>query len=465
MKKSLFLILGLLLLANLAAAEDTINLEIEKTTINNVIVSELNSPATFKLKIKNNGPSDIFEIYSLVGVDMTPKGTIQINQHQTKEIEVKVYALESLRKNPGFLTFVYKIYGQNTGIQDDRLTINIMNIQDALEAGSYPINPNSTSATIFINNKVNEPFDIKADFSSAFFDTTKEFHIEPLQVKYFNVTLNKEEMKKLIAGQYILTANFIIQGEKHKVTGTMKFTEQEGISTQEEVSGIFFRKRIIEKTNEGNVPIIAKIDVKKNIISRLFTTFNIEPDQVTRRGIFVYYILQQELKPAESLTVKVTTSWLYPIILLLLVLIIAYLSFLYTKTDLILRKRVSFVKTKGGEFALKIYLTAKARRFIEKIEVNDKLPALVKIYEKFPGHPPDKVDHKRHRISWSIEALQPREERVFSYIVYSKVSVVGKFELPPSSAVYEREGVIKETFSNRTFFMNEPLHKGYSEEE
>lgn len=463
MKKGLVFILTILILLN-SLLVSAINLDINKTTVNNVIVSELNNPATFNLKIRNLGETDNFQIYSLVGVDMTPKGTFQIGSFETKDIEVKVYALDKLRSRPGVLTFVYKIYGQSTGIQEDSLTINIMEMQDALEVGSLNINPASQYATIYMANKVNEPFDIKAEFSSAFFDVEKEFAIKPMEMKYFNITIEKEKMKTLLAGSYILTANLKLEDKSYKVTGPIKFVEQEGISTTDSSSGILFRTRTIEKVNVGNVLITATVNIRKNIISRLFTTFNIEPTEVARKGIFVYYLFEKEIQPSETFVVRTTTSWIYPLLLLILVLIIAYLSFLYTKTELILKKRIAFVKTKGGEFALKVYLTAKAREFVEKIEITDKIPGIAKIYERFPGITPDKVDNARRRISWNIESLHPGEERVFNYIIYSKVGVVGKFELPPATAVYEKEGKIKESFSNKTFFMNEPASKEYKGE-
>ncbi|MBT7238024.1 hypothetical protein HN865_04160 [Candidatus Woesearchaeota archaeon] len=51
------------------------------------------------------------------------------------------------------------------------------------------------------------------------------------------------------------------------------------------------------------------------------------------------------------------------------------------------------------------------------------------------------------------------EERVFSYIVYSKIGVVGKFSLPEALAVFEKEGEIHEVESNKVFFLSEQTSK------
>ena len=46
-----------------------------------------------------------------------------------------------------------------------------------------------------------------------------------------------------------------------------------------------------------------------------------------------------------------------------------------------------------------------------------------------------------------------------SYIIFSKVGVLGKFALPTANAIYEKDGEINETDSNRAFFIAEPRVK------
>jgi hypothetical protein len=93
---------------------------------------------------------------------------------------------------------------------------------------------------------------------------------------------------------------------------------------------------------------------------------------------------------------------------------------------------------------------------VEKIKIIDKLPNIVTLYEKFGAIAPDTVDVKNRRLEWNIEALNKGEERIFSYIIYSKIGVFGKFELPVARAVYELEGQVKEATSNKSFFVNKP---------
>jgi len=104
---------------------------------------------------------------------------------------------------------------------------------------------------------------------------------------------------------------------------------------------------------------------------------------------------------------------------------------------------------------LKVTLRVKARKYVEKVSVIDKLPAMFKLYGRFGAEEPKRFDDKNRRIQWDIQSLEQGEERIFSYIIFSDVSIVGKFELPIATAVYEREGKIHETESNRVYFLSE----------
>ena len=68
---------------------------------------------------------------------------------------------------------------------------------------------------------------------------------------------------------------------------------------------------------------------------------------------------------------------------------------------------------------------------------------------------PSKVEEHKRLVEWNFDKLEAGETRILSYIIYSKIGVMGKFALPSTIAVYEREGEIKETESNKAFFISE----------
>jgi len=128
----------------------------------------------------------------------------------------------------------------------------------------------------------------------------------------------------------------------------------------------------------------------------------------------------------------------------------------YTQTKLEIVKTVVPVKTSSGQFALRIKLLVKARRNVSNVSLVDRIPGIVQIYEKFSTIiKPTKIDANNRRIQWDIGDMNSGEERMFNYVVYSTVGVVGKFALPQALAVFEKDGKIHEVESNAVYFLAE----------
>ena len=89
----------------------------------------------------------------------------------------------------------------------------------------------------------------------------------------------------------------------------------------------------------------------------------------------------------------------------------------------------------------------------------DRIPPLASVYERFGGERPARFDEKTKRIEWELGNMDAGERRVLSYVIYSKVGVMGTFTLPGATAVYEKDGEIHEVESNRAFFIAEQRGK------
>ncbi|MBU3907360.1 MAG: hypothetical protein KKA64_03865 [Nanoarchaeota archaeon] len=456
MKKIYILTLLILLILPSILA---INLKIEKQNDDEAIILGLDKPAVFNLKVTNLGFSDYFQFYNLIGLRMIPSGSVQINSAETKDIQLMIYTQENFDYR-GFYTFEYRVQGSDYSEVKDRLTIKIVELKDAFEVGSGEVDPESNMIKIYIHNKENFNFgEMNAKFSSPFFNFGEDLTLGPNEKKEFSVKLNKEDFKKLMAGFYTLNVEVDINGKKEKIEGIIKFIEKD-ISTEiKNEYGFFIHTRKIIKTNEGNILTNSGIVIKKNIISRLFTTITPEPSNVERRGFNVDYTWNQKIKPGESLNIIIKTNWFFPLLIILFIVMIVALAKKYSENDLVMNKKVSFVNAKGGEFALKVSILVNAKKYIEKVDIIDRLPNLVKVYERFGGETPKKVDEKNKRVEWHFEKLEAGETRVISYIIYSKVGVFGKFALPSAAAVYERNGEVKESQSNRAFFVAEQRTK------
>ncbi|MBT4135255.1 hypothetical protein HOD75_00360 [archaeon] len=433
-----------------------INLNIETEKVSETVILDLEKPAILDLTIKNNGETGEFEIYTIVGIDITPD-KFELERDEIKKITLNLFPREALNSRAENLKFEYRIRDSSGDIQKQEAIIDILNLEDAILIETENLNPKSEQLKLIIKNTINNEFNnLKLISTSAFFDYEKTISLNAYERKELIIPINKDKTKTLNAGQYLVNNKIEINGKTTYKESLIKFLEQEDIETTETKEGLIIKRTEISKINLGNIEKTVTIKIKKSLISYLFTTTNIASTKTEFNGLSVIHTWEKEIIPNEELNVIVKTNWFFPLIILILIITAIYYAKKSVEMDLALKKHVSFVKTKGGQFALKVTLRVKSKKYLEKIRIIDKIPHLVKLYDKFGAIYPDNIDLKNRRIEWNIESLNESEERIFSYIIYSKIGVVGRFELPSARAIYEKEGKVKETTSNRSFFINEP---------
>ncbi len=455
MKNILFALILLTLVFPLTSASLTIGHD----NSDRILVVDSGVPVTFNLTITNSGSATSFKFYNYMGFTMTPSDSIFIGSGETKQVSLKLYPIGSFGVR-GYYTLDYFLEDSSDIKTYDSLTFKVVELGDAFEIGASSLDPESNSINLYIKNKIPEQINgITADFSSPFFDFNKNLNLGPNERKIYTVELDRDKFKQLTAGFYTLTANITVNGISDGVEGVIEFSEKDLLTTSTSSSGFFINTYILEKTNNGNIPIVSESIVRKNIVSRLFTSLSPEPDSVDRDGFVVTYLWSEELMPGDSLEIKATTNWLFPLVIILFVIVAVVLMRQYSRNNLVLRKKVHFVKAKGGEFALKVTIFVSARKYIERVNIMDRLPPLVKLYEKFGNEQPSRMDSKNGKLEWNFEKLEEGETRMLTYYIYSKVGVLGKFALPSATGIYERDGKIKESSSNKAFFVAEQISK------
>jgi hypothetical protein len=450
--KSTILILAFLFL--ILPCVLAINIHVEKQSDNEVYIPGINKPVVFNLKITNYGTTDSFEFYNLVGFKMSPVGEVTIKEDETKDVQLEISPIGELKQRGGY-SFSYYIKGKDSSEVKETLIFRIIDFEDLFELGSGEVDPTSNTMKIYIYNKESFNFnEVNAKFSSPFFKLDETFPLGPNQKKEFVVQLNKEDFKELMAGFYTLNAEITAEGKTANLEAAIKFVQQDLLVTTKTDDGIIINTEVITKKNEGNTVVDTETVIKKNIISRVFTSFNIEPTSVDRMGSTVYYSWKSSVQPGEVLTIESKTNWTWPLLCIIFIIIIVILAKRYSESDLVLTKRISFVKAKGGEFALKVSVFVKARRTVLNISLVDRLPQIVQLYEQFGKEVPSRIDQANKRLEWNFDRLEEGEMRVINYIVYSKIGVLGKFALPQATAIYERDGKVKEVASNKAFYMS-----------
>lgn len=450
MKLSPFLI-AILLSLSLTSA---INISAEYNS--NILIPEIESSIDLTLTITDATPG-IYNLYTLADVSIKPSETFTISTDPfTKTFTIS--PTENL-KVKGYYTFTYTLNHRGFNKTDNKLLIKILNLEDTIEISSDTIDPTSNQIKFYVKNlEATTLKNLSAKFSSILFETEATFDLAPNQKLEFIANVSEDKLKKTKAGVYIIESIFQTKNGEKKIEGNLYLGEKKGITTTEDKSGLLVRTQTITKVNTGNVLENIQIKITKNIFSRLFTTFNIEPNAIERKGFTIEYTwVKQKLNPTEAFTIKAKTNYIFPF-LTIIVVALALLGFKrFTETKIEVKKSVRHVKTKHGEFALKITLSLKAKKNVENVTLIDRVPAIVKIYKEFGTVKPDKIDAESRRIHWNIGDLNTGEERLFTYIVYSKVGIVGKFSLPEALIVFEKDGKIHEVKSNKVFFMSDQI--------
>jgi hypothetical protein len=455
MKKVMILSSALLLLLFIGFSSA---MTFSKTAINDVIVREFNQPAHFSVSLGGVNAGS-YQLYSLADVSLSPKGYFVLGGG-TNVIDVYVYPTDQLTEK-GYYTFEYALKQYIGDSFPDKMTIRVVNLKDAIEISSDTIAPDTDNITFYVQNDEKSALNnIHAVFNSVFFDNLEEtFNLGPLQKVEFSVPISKDKLKTIKAGAYIVNGVFDTDAGKATVSGKIYLGEKKNIRTEEDKSGFFISTDSITKTNTGNVPQDVNIIITKNIITRLFTSFNVEPQIVDRNGLTIAYTWTKALDPAEAFVVKARTNYIFPIVVILLAAFIVFAFKRFMETKVLVRKSVSPIRAKGGEFALRVSVRVKAKRNVENVSLIDRVPALVKIHDSFGVVKPSKIDAANRRIHWDLGSMQAGEERIVSYIVYSKIGVVGKFSLPAALAVFERDAKIHEIESNNVYFLSEQTRR------
>ena len=444
------------------AAED---LEVEVVPIYDVVaMEEVNIPAKYVLTVKNSYSYDeTCRIYTLLEADIQPEDSFSVLAGDEKSIDVSLLLLAPLKETcgEGRCSVHYYFKGETTGIFEKGFLVDVLPLERIINI-KVPISiTREDSLLIFnISNKKNIDLgEVKFTFNSDFATTEKDLTLAPNASYKVELDLDPGELKTLKAGDYEVEFKFFINNEyEHIVKKIITLEEFTNIETTELTKFKFFGfTKTITKKNAGNTPKFITIEVIKNKFEHAFTSSDITPTSEKSSGAVMIMRWQRELEPGESLSVDIYTDYTIPTIILILIIIVAVTIYLIRRPRVLVKKKAFRIKAKGAEFALKIVLLVKnVGQDIKSVKCMDRLPRIVKIYEKFGAIKPHRIE--KDSLAWNFGDLMPGEEKIVSYIVYSKVLPVGTITIPQAVVKYtDMKDRRKTSLSNRLLVMGESV--------
>ena len=203
--------------------------------------------------------------------------------------------------------------------------------------------------------------------------------------------------------------------------------------------GLFFLTTKITVTNKGNV-----VDGTYALTESLplyFKSFffpDIEPtSQQEVDGRIVYTWELRGLKPNETKIILYQVRFTTVVIAILLIGFGLYIfNYFYFRPHVIKRHPQTISQPK--EEAVHIHIRNKSNREIRNIVVKDYVPPLARVMKRFDTVQPEiKLTTRGTSLTWRIDRLGPREERVLSYVIIPVMEIPGGIKLPKAHFMYE----------------------------
>ncbi len=283
----------------------------------------------------------------------------------------------------------------------------------------------------------------------------KQLHVDlpPLEKKTveFSVELSKHQQPR----EYVLFFVFEKEGQPVKIV-EKKFAVETVASPfvvdVEYVPQLLNEVGKVTVTNEGN--ILNEQVVKVPLSFWGYVVARGEGERVKdETGYYITWKLP--LAPGEAGEVEFVVHYRgYLYMAVLIVLLLVFFVVVQAPVEIVKRAVITQLGEEGSLSEVKITLSVKnkSKKQLKNVEVGDSVPAIAQV-EK--GHEvgtlqPRSVKHtgKGTVVDWYIAELDSEEERLITYKVKAKFSVLGEFELPRAYVEYKKKGIATKAYSN-----------------
>ena len=221
-----------------------------------------------------------------------------------------------------------------------------------------------------------------------------------------------------------------------------------------EQKGLLLTKSIYNFVSNNN-EYSGLIKVETTLLSSIFSSTNPKAKIVKENGKR-YFIWDVRLEN-KSMQVTVTKNFI-PLFIVIVLLIVAGVAYYTLRSPLLMIKEANnIIKKEGGisEITVILHIRNRSKNKIRHIEITDFIPALVSVGGDVPigSLQPTKIlRHEKKKntvVKWTLDHLDASEERVLSYKIKSKLSILGTFSLPTATASFKLNNKVLTSTSNR----------------
>lgn len=314
--------------------------------------------------------------------------------------------------------------------------------------------PGETEFSVNVKNRLGRSLtNLKLLLDSPLLSETyeKEFGIGGKEEKVVN---GKLELPAKSPGEYELT--FLVnQGEKTILSETKRVELLKGgkvdIGKRTE-EGFLKSTHKITIENKKNEKVKRELKTVLGSFEKYFVNSKPKPTATKKVEGGEEFFWIYSLEPGESTTITYTISYQGLFAIIVVLIVIGFAAYLYLREEVKVSKKVLLTKTKEDKKYIKIMIQIKnnSRKTLRHLKLRDKIKPPLNLIEKFDTLKPSLIKKKKKEIklTWDIDTLGPKEEKVIAYGTKSKLKVLGKLQLPKAIVSYKKDGKKRKFWSN-----------------
>ncbi|MBN2052069.1 hypothetical protein JW756_01050 [Candidatus Woesearchaeota archaeon] len=445
-------------------------------TFNNTITK--NEAATFRIIVQNTADYEDYYTFSTRDVNwilnVDPASAL-VPANSEKEFIASLSPKPLV--NEGRTYFIpVKIKSEKSGFYfEEEKKFAVYVVDPSLKGGVYPITVTpvvsientidpreKVSVRVVLRNRnVRDIEDLKVVVNGEVFYKEYVTKLLPLEEKTNEILFEIDPLTEPGIKTLTLTI-FSAEGKNEgESTSEYEIIGYADLQKTESKSTVFFRTaQKFSIVNNGNEKATAEHKFSLNIIQRLFTKFT--PDAVKEKGADgkSYYVIRQELGSEQVLEGKAVTNYRIIVLIIAIIIVIIVLYYVLRSPLIIVKSAEPLGRTENGlsEVKIRLYIKNRSRKQLASLRVVDVVPSIAEIDRKTHLGSMEPVSigkGKRGTVPrWEMEALEAYEERIITYRIKSKLTLIGGIRLPSAKAMFdEGQGKERVTYSNAVNLM------------
>lgn len=300
--------------------------------------------------------------------------------------------------------------------------------------------------------------EVNLELSSILFNENRTINLEPkddkTEVFRFNIDDKQIPLNDFVKVKISTEAEKIYSWDKRVPYQIISYNKL--IKDPKKDSSFLKKISYLNLKNDANIQYTYIITEKLSWLNNIFTSMNPSPSYImnSEEGRFVVWEIQ--LDSDEELQIQITSNYRL-IAVIIFIILLSIILYYVLRPPIVIKKEVAHVGTsEGGISEIKVILFIKNRtkQIVEDIIIIEKVPHIANVGKEFQVGTirPSKViqnPKKGTLVKWELQNLESHEERIITYKIKSKLSILGGMTLPATLVKYSKKGRTSKTKSNR----------------